>query len=376
MMVALPRELAGINRGGQAMKLKSRFVFGLSLVTVAAFSTTTARGQQLRDAFRKVNQSVVTVRTKRVDVPPLPGQVISLIDGVGSGVLISNDGKVLTAAHVVQTADAALVEFPDGQDSIARVIASDVRSDVALLQLQKPPKGIIPATLGDSDKVEVGDQIFVIGAPYGISQTLTAGHLSGRRRVDKEGETQKYIELLQTDAAVNGGNSGSPMFDMNGQIVGIVSTIMSQSGGSEGLAFATASNTAKRFLLDRKPFWSGIDGVLVTGDLAKALNLPQPAGFLVQRIGEGSVGSRLRMNGGTLRVTIQGTDLLLGGDIILSVNDIDVTVPTMTESFALAAGDSYDRIANTICSLKPGDALVLKVLREGQVVKLTTTIEP
>ena len=175
---------------------------------------------------------------------------------------------------------------------------------------------------------------------------------------------------------MNGGNSGSPMFDMNGQIVGIVSTIMSQSGGSEGLAFATASNTAKRFLLDRKPFWSGIDGVLVTGDLAKALNLPQPAGFLVQRIGEGSVGSRLRMNGGTLRVTIQGTDLLLGGDIILSVNDIDVTAPTMTESFALAAGDSYDRTVNTICSLKAGDQLVLKVLREGKVVKLTTTIEP
>jgi serine protease Do len=357
------------------MKTRSRFVFGLSLLTVVAMSTT-AHGQQLRDAFRKVNQSVVTVRTKRVDVAPLPGQVVSVIDGVGSGVLISNDGKVLTAAHVVQTADAALVEFPDGQYSIARVIASDVRSDVALLQLQHPPNGITPATLGDSDKIEVGDQIFVIGAPYGISQTLTAGHLSGRRRIDKEGETQKYIELLQTDAAVNGGNSGSPMFDMNGQIVGIVSTIMSQSGGSEGLAFATASNTAKRFLLDRKPFWSGIDGVLVTGDLAKALNLPQPAGFLVQRIGEGSVGSRLRMNGGTLRVTIQGTDLLLGGDIILSVNDIDVTVPTMTESLALAAGDSYDRIANTICSLKAGDQLVLKILREGKIVKLTTTIEP
>jgi S1-C subfamily serine protease len=376
MMVALPRELAGLYGGRQAMKTRSRFVFGLSLVTVAALSTTTARGQQLRDAFRKVNQSVVTVRTKRVDVAPLPGQVMSVIDGVGSGVLISNDGKVLTAAHVVQTADAALVEFSDGQDSIARVIASDVRSDVALLQLQQPPKGIIPATLGDSDKIEVGDQIFVIGAPYGISQTLTAGHLSGRRRIDKEGETQKYIELLQTDAAVNGGNSGSPMFDMNGQIVGIVSTIMSQSGGSEGLAFATASNTAKRFLLDRKPFWSGIDGVLVTGDLAKALNLPQPAGFLVQRIGEGSVGSRLRMNGGTLRVTIQGTDLLLGGDIILSVNDIDVIVPTMTEAFALAAGDSYDRTVNTIASLKAGDQLVLKVLREGKVLTLTTTIEP
>jgi S1-C subfamily serine protease len=166
------------------------------------------------------------------------------------------------------------------------------------------------------------------------------------------------------------------MFDMNGQVVGIVSTIMSQSGGSEGLAFATAANTAKRFLLERKAFWSGIDGVLVTGDLAKALNLPQPAGFLVQRIGEGSIGSRLGITSGTLRVTIQGTDLLLGGDVILSVNDVDITTTSTAEPLAgRGAGDSYERIFSSIGNLKPGDPLVLKVLREGKVVKLTTTIE-
>lgn len=356
------------------MKIRTGFVFLPSLLMMALY--TTAPAQQLRETFRRVNQSVVTVRTKRVDVARVPGQVMSITDGLGSGVLISNDGKVLTAAHVVQTADAALVEFADGQNSIARVIASDVRADVALLQLQQPPKGISPVALGDSDRVEVGDQIFVIGAPYGISQTLTAGHVSGRRRLDKDGEVQPYLEFLQTDAAVNGGNSGSPMFDMNGQVVGIVTTIMSQSGGSEGLAFATASNTTKRFLLDRKPFWSGIDGMLVTGPLAKALNLPQPAGFLVQRIGEGSFGSRLGVNGGTFQVTIQGTDVLLGGDVILSVNDIDVTVPSAVESVALGQGDNYDRIFNSISSLKPGDPVVLKVLRAGKVMKLTTTIEP
>ena len=355
------------------MKIRSQFIFVLSLVTFAAM-TSTVHGQQLRDVFRKVNQSVVTVRTKRLDIAPVPGQVMSVTDGVGSGVLISTD-KVMTAAHVVQTADAALVEFADGQYSIARVIASDVRADVAVLQLQKPPQGIIPATLGNSDSVEVGDQIFVIGAPYGISQTLTAGHLSGRRQIDKEGQAQKYLEVLQTDAAVNSGNSGSPLFDMNGQVVGIVTTIMSQSGGSEGLAFATASNTAKRFVLDRKPFWSGIDGVLVTGDLAKALNLPQPAGFLVQRVGEGSVASKLRVNGGTFRVTIEGTNLLLGGDVILSVNGIDVSAPSLNESLALGAGDNYDRIVNSIESLKAGDLLSLKVFRGGKVLLLTTTIE-
>ena len=101
--------------------------------------------------------------------------------------------------------------------------------------------------------------------------------------------------------------------------------MMSHSGGSEGLAFATAANTAKRLLLERKPFWPGIEGLMVTGDLARALNLPQPAGILVQRIGEGSICSRLGINQGTLRASIQGFDFVLGGDVILSVNNIAIT---------------------------------------------------
>src|SRR5215468_12458375 len=164
------------------MRTRSPFALMLTLFTFCAITT---NAQQLREAFRQVNQSVVIVRTKRVEVAPSPDEPMSIVDGLGSGVLISNDGKVLTAAHVVQTADVANVEFSDGQEITAHVIGSDVQSDVALLQLAKMPKGISPAILGDSDKVEVGDQIFVIGAPFGISQTLTAGHLSGRHRLNK-----------------------------------------------------------------------------------------------------------------------------------------------------------------------------------------------
>ena len=195
--------------------------------------------------FARSAPSVVIVRTKRVEVAPSADEPMAIIDGLGSGVLISNDGKVLTAAHVVQTADVASVEFPDGQVIIARVIGSDIRSDVALLQLKEMPKGVAPVTLGDSDKVEVGDQIFVIGAPYGISQTLSVGHLSGRHRLPSNNESATSVEFLQTDAAINSGNSGGPMFDMEGNVIGIVSTIMSHSGGSEGLAFATSCEYGK-----------------------------------------------------------------------------------------------------------------------------------
>jgi serine protease Do len=357
------------------MATKSKLML-LLLFLILSGIRTTIYGQQLREAFRKVHQSVVIVRTTEIDLPSSSKQVISIIDGLGSGVLISADGKILTAAHVVQTADVASVEFPDGEEIIARVISSDVRSDVALLQLKQVPMGIAPATLGDSNKLEIGDEIFVIGAPYGISQTLTAGHLSGRHCLNSNDESSTSVEFLQTDAAVNGGNSGSPVFNLNGEVVGIVSRLMSRSGGSEGLAFATASNTAKRFLLDRQPFWSGIDGLLVTGDLAKALNLPQPAGFLVQRVGDGSMGSSLGLNPGTLRATIQGTDVLLGGDVILSVNEIQITAASTADQVGeVASDDSYERICNYIGALKLGDNLVVKVLREGRVVTLSAALE-
>jgi serine protease Do len=356
------------------MRIKSPFAFMLSLLTFCAISITT-NAQQLRDAFRQVNPSVVIVRTKRVEVAPSADEPMTIIDGLGSGVLISNDGKILTAAHVVQTADVASVEFSDGQEISARVIGSDIQSDVALLQLKEMPKGVTPATLGDSDKVEVGDQIFVIGAPYGISQTLSVGHLSGRHRLNTNNQ-RTSVEFLQTDAAINTGNSGGPMFDMQGNVIGIVSSIMSRTGGSEGLAFATAANTAKQLLLERKPFWSGIDGLVVTGALAKAINLPQAAGVLVQRIGDGSIGSHLGINPGTLRVTIQGTDLLLGGDVILSVNNIPVIDPSSAQSVGnLTSDENYERIYNSVATLKRGDPLVVTVFREGKVLKLTTTID-
>ena len=356
------------------MRTSSPFAFMLSLLMFSAISIT-ANAQQLRDSFRKVNQSVVIVKTKRVEVSPSADEPMAIVDGLGSGVLISSDGKVLTAAHVVQTADVATVEFADGQEITAHVIGSDVQSDVALLQLKEIPRGVAPATIGDSDKVEVGDEIFVIGAPYGISQTLSVGHLSGRHRLNRNDQTTS-VEFLQTDASINTGNSGGPMFDMEGNVIGIVSSIMTHTGGSEGLAFATAANTAKQLLLQRNSFWSGIDGLVVTGAMAKALNLPQTAGVLVQRIGDGSIGSQLGINPGILRATIHGMDILLGGDVILSVNNIAIIDPRSAQSLgSFTSDENYERIYNSVSALKPGEPLVVTVFRDGKVLKLTTTLQ-
>src|SRR6266404_420437 len=251
-----------------------------------------SQGQQLRDAFHKVEQAVVVVRTEQRGLAPFPQQGMVSLNGLGSGVLISNDGKVLTATHLVQAADRTLVEFSSGELIPAHVTGSAFSADVAVLQLERNPVNVVAATLGDSDKVDVGDQIFAVGAPYGLSHTLTAGHVSGRHTLDKGSDNTTAVEFLQTDAAINSGNSGSPLFSLSGEVMGIVSNIISRCGGSEGLAFAATSNTARRLLLEQKPFWSGIEGLLVDGDLAKALNLPQSAGLLVQRVAEGSFAWR------------------------------------------------------------------------------------
>ena len=344
--------------------MKLRITLGLGLVIVSGVWNV-GQGQQLREAFRKVEHAVVIVRTAQKELAPYPQEGMVSLNGLGSGVLVSSDGKVLTAAHLVQSADAIVVEFADGTVIPARVAGTTVSADIALLQLERPPLNLAPATLADSDQAAVGDEIFVVGAPYGLTHILTAGHISGRYTVNK-GTENTVVEFLQTDAAVNRGNSGSPLFSLNGEVIGIVSRIMSTSGGSEGLAFGATSNTARRLLLEQKPFWFGIEGFLVDGSLAKALNLPQPAGILVQRVAEGSIAWRWGIHAGTLRANVEGEELVLGGDIILSVNEV-----------AVEEGDgSCDRIYSSISKLKPQENLAIKLFRRGQIVKLSIPVAP
>jgi len=195
------------------------------LVILLAGDPTRGNAPQLRDTFRSVKRSVVMVRTVKETVAPLPQQGMVSVAGLASGVLISGDGKVLTAAHVVQAVDQVVVECANGQMVPARVISSTTSADVALLQLDSVPPGLAPAPLGDSDTVEVGDDVFVVGAPYGLALTLTVGHVSGREVSKSSLASLSAREVFLTDAAINRGNSGSPMFNRQGEVIGIVSNI-------------------------------------------------------------------------------------------------------------------------------------------------------
>ena len=342
----------------------SRRLMLFALVLCCSGISARIDAQQISETYRKVNSSVVIVRVQEKTTSADPQKGLVSLPSFGSGVLISTAGKILTAAHVVQAADEISVEFFDGQLVPARVIATSAAADVALLQLERVPANAVVSVIGDSSKVEVGDQIFVIGSPYGLSHSLTVGHVSARYAPNSLVSLPLAAELLQTDAAINSGNSGSPMFNLKGEVIGVVTNILSRSGGSEGLGFAVTSKAARQVLLEQKSFWFGLDGILIEGDVAKALNLPQPAGIVVQHVSEGSLAWRQGVRAGALRTSVDGEDMLLGGDVLLEINGILVT----------AAEGTVDQIYASMSQLKAGERVRSKVLRAGQVIELTTII--
>jgi S1-C subfamily serine protease len=331
---------------------------------VARSATST---QDLAQVFSQVSNAIVVVRTtERSVLRGSQGRQVS-IEGLGSGVLVSADGKVVTAAHVVQTADHVVVEFADHGSVEAEVIASEPAADVALLQLKRVPDGVKPVKLGDSDKVQIGEQVFVIGAPLGMSHTLTVGHLSARRKPNATISGMFSAEYFQTDAAINQGNSGGPMFNLNGEVIGIVSHIRSQGGGSDGLGFAVTSNITRRLLLDEPTVWSGLHGFLLTREAARAFNLPVgfESGLLVQRVALGSLADQIGVRGGKFPAAFGNEELLLGGDVILAVEGIGMGGP-----------DAYEQIRQRMIELRAaGGTIRVTLLRGGETLELATTVK-
>ena len=344
------------------MRNRTIFLLALTVFFGTAVANAAPATESLSRVFKRVGNSVAVIRTlERGPAPDSRGEPVRA-EGLGSGVLISSDGKVITAAHVVQTADVIAVQFPDTEQVAAKVIAADTAADVALLQLERVPLGAAAAKLGDSNRAEVGDQIFVVGAPFGISHTLTVGHLSARRQANATYGGVTTAELFQTDAAINQGNSGGPMFNLEGEVIGVVSHILSRSGGSEGLGFVVTSNLARKLLLAEPSVWSGLQGYLVTGELARALNLPGArAGVLVQRVAANSPAEQFGLRGGNVPVDLGEDTIVLGGDVVLAVQGITLQSETAYEDIRRRLIEA--RAAN--------ESIRVVVLRGGELIELT-----
>ncbi len=270
---------------------------------------------QAVELFREVLPTVVTVLTSQ-SVLTQQGQAQQ--GGIGSGVLISPECHVLTAAHVVEGADQIIVRTHDGVLRPAELLFSEASADIALIRILPPVPDLEHARLGDSDRLAVGQRTYVVGSPYGLENSFSVGHISGFREFDRLYDGTILVEFIQTDAAINSGNSGGPVFNSKGEVIGIASRILTVSGGFQGLGFVVAINTAKQLLAFEDRAWIGIEGIFLNGEvLAGLLNLDLEGGLLIQRVVKGSPADKAGLRGGSIPARILGQETLLGGDLIL-----------------------------------------------------------
>ena len=329
------------------------------LPAVAPAAHAQSQSQSLDDLFTRVSPSVVVVRSKGRAVS---AGGVTRFNETGSGVLISSDGRVMTAAHVVNGMDEITVEGIGGEVVRATIISANAAADVSLLQLERVTKAMRVARTGDSDTMRVGQQVMVVGAPYGLAYSMSVGWISARWPPGTIFPDMPLAEFLQTTATINTGNSGGPVFNMAGEVIGIVSQNISKSGGSEGLGFIVTTNSARTLLVPRKVFWGALQGLLLTGRLATVFNVPAPAGFLVKTVAQGSMAWNMGLQGADGIVTIAGKEIPVGGDIILSVEDI----PVVSE-------ENIEKIRNTLAGMAPGAPVKMNVLRAGKIIELTGT---
>jgi S1-C subfamily serine protease len=319
--------------------------------------------RSLSDVFERVVPSVVVLLTEERKFSREHFGVEEVENSIGTGFVISKDGLIMTAAHVVQVVDRIIVRFHNGWEEEAQIVAAASRADVALIRLNRVPENLQVAKMGDSTTIRIGDPIFVVGAPFGIEFTLTAGRISGRRTQAVFTSEVAPIVLLQTDAAINRGNSGGPMFNMDGQVIGIVSEILTRSGGFEGVGFAVSVDTARDMLLKQGAFWSGVEFYPVTGALAAALNISQGAGLLVQRVAKNAPAERLQILPGKIPVKVGGEEFFIGGDVVIAINGIPAD-PSNDEQMR--------KIRQSVNDLPAGGSIRVEVLRGGKRMTLTT----
>lgn len=280
-----------------------------------------------------------TPRTNPDQEPPLRDY------GQGSGFIMSADGYVITNAHVVAKADEVTVTLTDKREFKAKVIGSDERTDIAVLKIDAT--GLPKVNIGDSDKVRVGEWVLAIGSPFGFENTVTAGIVSAKARESREALTP----FIQTDVAVNPGNSGGPLFNLRGEVVGVNSQIFSGTGGYLGISFAIpvniAVNTANQLIRNGK-INRGRIAVVISGvgkDLAESLGLPNDKGALVQDVEKDGPAEK----GG-----------MLPQDIIQKING--------------KVMDSNSDVVRTVAAIAPGTKITATVWRKGAVRDLTITV--
>ena len=282
--------------------------------------------------------------------------------GSGSGFIFDELGHVLTNNHVIQDATQINVVFQDGTVVSASVIGADPFSDLAVLQPDDLPRDFKPLTLGDSSALKIGERVVAIGSPFGLSGTVTAGIVSQTGRL-LPGQTGYSIpNVVQIDAAVNPGNSGGPLLNAQGEVVGITT-----AGVGVNLNFAIPSNTVKRevpFLIAQGTYthpFMGVATTPITPEIASRMNLESTKGLLVIDVAPGGPAEQAGLRGATTTALIGGVNVPIGGDVIIAADEVTVT-------------KFEDLVAYMDENLRPGETLVLTVIRDNSEIRIPVTL--
>lgn len=286
----------------------------------------TADEKQNIEVYDSCNKSVVHV-TSTVDV-----QVSSFMDvlpaqGTGSGIILSEEGYILTNAHVVENAASLKVSLYDQRSYEAVLVGIDSEDDLAVIRIS-PDKDeqLYPIRLGTSENLKVGQKVIAIGNPFGYDRTMTVGVISGLNRPVKTSEGKVIMNAIQTDASINPGNSGGPLLNGKGEVIGINSSIYSTNGSSQGINFAIPVDTAISVIPDLIKFgrvsrgWLDIVPVQLTPQLAEYAKLSVSQGVLVSQVVSGGLAEKAGLKGGTKIVQYGSSVIYLGGDVICAVN--------------------------------------------------------
>jgi len=358
------------------ISLRVRALIGILVALAVACGTAAAQSASQRTVaegcpeslpalYDRVSRAVVSIAAISIN----PYDMERRIERVaGSGVIIEASGLILTNSHVVFGRQVITVTLDDGTSLPAKFVGADPIFDIALIKIPPPTTGSLPvAKLGDSSQLLVGEEVYAIGNPLGLEQTLTHGIVSAINRM-MPGAAWSLVEpMIQTDASINPGNSGGPLIDSCGTVVGIATAIAPEA---ENIGFAVPINLVKEVapqLLDKgrlvRP-WLGVQGQFVVPGLKQLLRVPLVDGFLVEAIEPGSPADQKGLHGGLFELTIEGQPLLLGGDIITHVNGRVL--------------DDPQTLALTLSELKVGSPLKLTVFSDGKtrVVELTLGERP
>ena len=286
--------------------------------------------------YRQATPAVANINTRAVEYDFFQNAVP--VEGAGSGFVIDERGYVLTNYHVVENAENIEVTLGDRSQFPAKFIGADKRNDVALLKIDPKGKTLAVLTLADSSNLLVGQSVLAIGNPFRFTSTLTTGVISALGRTVQTGDTTFIDGAIQTDAAINQGNSGGPLLNSHGEVIGINSAIYTPSGTTAGIGFAIPINTAKSIaqdlITDGKVHRAdlGVQSLELWPNLAEALSLPVNQGLLIERVGRDSPAAKAGLQGGNRTVLVGFQRLAIGGDVIVALdgkevaNQLDVSV--------------------------------------------------